>query len=229
MLYISVKVWFLDTNILAYWVFGKGGVLKSLIEKFNLSKEIYDVYFERYKKSISIIDEIVSQKNKGLKDEFFISYLAINELFSAIRDELRSVILFNSGVPISMWRDPRNNPDIKIEDYEPIYKLTLKSFDFLFENNAIILIDESSPEFESNYWEIYSQILFQINQSKTQDATLLTTAIFNKADYFITKDLTLIKSSKKMMMEKHNLKIIKPTEALHLLKNLRKTNNKMHK
>ena len=97
------------------------------------------------------------------------SYLAINELFSAIRDELRSIILFNNAVPISKWRDSRNIPDIKIEDYKPIYEMTLKSFDILFEKNTILVIKEWSPDDEPNYWEIYSQILFGIKQFACTD------------------------------------------------------------
>ena len=100
----------------------------------------------KYKDSLSFINEIIRQKENGLKDEFFISYLAGNELFSAVRDEVRSIILFNRGVPVSRWRDSRNNPDISREHYSGVYRKILESFDVLFENNAISFIREQSPE-----------------------------------------------------------------------------------
>lgn len=66
--------------------------------------------------------------------------------------------------------------------------------------------------------EIYSSILFLIKETKTQDVTLLTTAILNRADYFVTKDERLIKSAKKIINERYGLGIIKPIEAICIIK-----------
>jgi predicted nucleic acid-binding protein len=203
---------------LAHWVLGSGGVLEFLIGKFELIEKFSEIYSGRYKDSISFIDEIINQRNNGNKAEFYISYLATNELFSALRDELRSIILFNNGIPISRWRDSRNNPDINSEHYKVVYEKTLKSFDILFENSSILFIPEQSPDDDPNYWEIYSSIIFLIKESKTQDAILLTTAILNGADYFVTKDEPLIKSAKKMVNKEYKLNIIRPREALHIMR-----------
>lgn len=186
--------------------------------RFKLPDEFSDVYRRRYEDSISFIDKIIEQKKKGLKDEFFISYLAGNELFSAIRDEVRSIILFNKGIPVSRWRDSRNNPDISNDDSKEIHKKTLKSFDILFEKKAISFIKEQSPDDDQNYWNIYPSLLFLIKEIKTQDGTLLTTAILNRADYFVTKDEPLMKAAKKMMYDNYQLTLMKPSTALQTLK-----------
>lgn len=210
------KVWFIDANILAYWVLGKGRVLSSLVSKFHLTNEFFEIYSKRYNNSINLIEEIIILRQER-NDEFFVSHLAINELFSGLKDELRSILLFKDGVPISRWRDTGNNPDIKPEDYKAIYELTLKSFDSLFENQAIEYIPEQSQEDSSKYFDIYSTILFLIKDAKTQDSTLLTTAIINEADYFVTEDKRLIKSAKDFIKNNYGLELINPTQALQIL------------
>ncbi len=211
------KVWFIDANILAHWVLGKGGVLGFLIDKFHLANEFSDVYSKRYEDSINFIEELIKLVDQEKSDEFYVSHLAINELFSGLKDELRSILLFKNGVPISKWRDSRNNPDITSDDYKAIYEITLKSFDILFGKKAIEYMDEQSQEDSPNYLNIYSSILFLIKEAKTQDSTLLTTAIFNKADYFVTKDDALIKSGKNLIKDTYGLELIKPAHALQIL------------
>ena len=52
-------------------------MLKLLIDRFGLTEDFFEVYFERYKHSILFVDEIIAQKNRGFKDEFYISYLEV--------------------------------------------------------------------------------------------------------------------------------------------------------
>lgn len=190
-----------------------------LINNFNLSEDFLKIYVSRYKNSMNFIDEIIRHKEIGLKNEFFASHLAMNELFSALRDELRSLLLFKEGHPISRWRDSRINPNITPEQYELVYENTLKSFDLLL-GKAATFIEEQKPEEkkERNYWSIYSSILFLINNTKTQDATLLTTAILNEADYFVTNDEVLIKSARDRIKKEYNLSLIKASAAFEILK-----------
>lgn len=200
---------------------GKGGILKSLCASHNLSNEFEDIYTNRYDSAIGFIDEILIKRNSGNNDEFFITSLTANELFSAIRDEVRSILFFRQGVPISRWRDSRNNPDIPKEVYEEIYNKTLESFDHLYENHGVTILPEVSiwdEDEKYQYWDVYSSILFFIKESKTQDATILTSSILNGADYFITLDKTLIKSAKNRMSENYNLQILNPIQGLQELK-----------
>jgi len=216
--FIQPKIWFIDTNIIAHWILGSGGIIKNLCFSNDLSEEFADAYIRRYKPAINLIDEIFLKRKPDFKDEFYFTSLASNELFSAIRDEIRSIIFFKNGIPISGWRDSRNNPEIPEEIYLETYRITLESFDVLFKNHGITIIPEVSPWDEDQYWSILSSILFLVNNSKTQDSTILTTAILNCADYFITLDSPLIKSAKKMMFDNYKLKLLNPTEGLQELK-----------
>jgi len=123
---------------------------------------------------------------------------------------------FKGGIPISRWRDSRNNPEIPEECGEEVYRLTMESFDTLYGNHGIIIIPEISPWEHEDYWSIYSSLLFLIREVKTQDATLLTTAILNKCEYFVTLDKPLIISAKKRLYESYGLNLINPTEGLQL-------------
>lgn len=210
----SINVWFIDTNVIAHWILGKGGILNDICLSLELSNEFVEIYIKRYKSAIDFIDEILVNRNSGCLDEFYISSLASNELFSAIRDEVRSVLFFKNGTPISRWRDSRNNPDIPENTYHEVYNKTLKSFDYLFDNHGIVITPEVSPWDDPQYWNIVSSILFLVKETKTQDATILTTSILNSADYFITLDTTLIRSAKKMLTDNYSLKLLNPTEAL---------------
>ncbi len=163
------------------------------------------------------IDSIVKHGYNS-NHEFFVSSLAINELFYAIKDELRSIILFNKGMPISRWRDARTNPDIPEKCFEAIHNQTLRSFDTLLGEGAIVYLPDCSAESDSEYWSIYASVLFLTKDAKTQDATLLTTAIINRADYFVTKDEPLIKAVKKKMMTDYQMELIKPVTASTILK-----------
>jgi len=152
------------------------------------------------------------------RHEFYVSSLAINELFYAMKDELRSIILFNRGMPISRWRDARANPDIPEKCFRAIYDQTLISFDTLLGDGQIQYLSEGSAETDPEYWSIYAPLLFLTKDAKTQDATLLTTAIINRADYFVTKDEPLIKAARKKLMAEYKMDLISPATGLAVLK-----------
>jgi hypothetical protein len=199
-------------------VLGSGGVLDILCNGYHLTTEFRDVYNSHYTDSISFIDAIVKEEIPHANHEFYVSSLAINELFYAIKDELRSIILFNKGMPISRWRDARTNPDIPEKCFRAIYNQTLLSFDTLLGEGSIIYLPEGSAESDPEYWSIYAPLLFLTKDAKTQDATLLTTAILNRADYFVTKDEPLIKAAKKQLLADYQMELVKPSTGLTLLK-----------
>ena len=153
------------------------GVLTLFCDRYGLSEEFREVYLARYSSSISFIDEIIPKRNVGPTCDFYVSYLALNELFSAIRDELRTIILFKNGLPISRWRDGRNFPDIPEECMEVIYAKIQGTFDVLFENGAIVPLSDEPEESGDNFSEIFAWLIFSNKGIETQDAILLTTAI----------------------------------------------------
>jgi hypothetical protein len=189
-----------------------------LCDGYHLTAEFRDVYTSHYTESISFIDAIVKNEISDSRHEFYVSSLAINELFYAMKDELRSIILFNRGMPISRWRDARANPDIPEKCFRAIYDQTLKSFDLLLGEGSIFYVPERSAASDDEYWSIYAPLLFLMKDAKTQDATLLTTAIINRADYFVTKDEPLIKTAGKKLKAEYKMELTKPATGLALLK-----------
>ena len=227
---IPPQRWYIDTNVLTHWVLGHGGVLQLLCRQFSLPDQFFEVYKSRYEPSLSFINSVIDKKNQGIHDDFFVSHLAINELFSAIRDEMRSIILFNKGCPISMWRNPRYDPIIDAIDYQAVYQQTLQAFIPLFEDikkqkSVIQLMVEQSPE-SPNYWDVYSSILFLVKEAKTHDATLLTSAILDKADYFVTLDKSLKNNAKKMLNDEYHILLVTPKEAMNIFRTKRKSGGK---
>jgi hypothetical protein len=197
-----------------------------LCEQSALPDQFFEIYSSRYEPSLTFVNTVIDKKNQRITDNFFVSHLAINELFSAIRDEMRSILLFNKGCPISMWRNPRYDPIIDAIDYQAVYKQTLQAFIPLFEDgktqdSVIQLMVEQSPE-SPNYWDVYSSILFMVKEAKTHDATLLTSAILDKADYFVTLDKSLIKNAKKMLNDQYHILLVTPKESMNIFRTKQK-------
>jgi len=222
---IPPQRWYIDTNVIAHWVLGKGGVLQLLCNQSSLPDKFFEIYSSRYEPSLTFINTIIDKKSQRITDNFFVSHLAINELFSAIRDEMRSILLFNKGCPISMWRNPRYDPTIDAQDYQAVYEQTTQEFIPLFEGSAIQLMIEMSPN-SPDYWEVYSSILFMIKEAKTHDATLLTSAVLDKAAYFVTLDTSLIKHAKKMLNDEYHILLVTPKEAMNIFRTKRKSGKK---
>jgi predicted nucleic acid-binding protein len=222
---IPPQRWYIDTNVIAHWVLGKGGVLQLLCKQSSLPDQFFEIYSSRYEPSLTFVNTVIDKKNQRITDNFFVSHLAINELFSAIRDEMRSILLFNKGCPISMWRNPRYDPIIDAHDYQAVYEQTTQAFIPLFEDSAIQLMIEMSPK-SPDYWEVYSSILFMIKEAKTHDATLLTSAILDKAAYFVTLDTSLIKHAKKMLNDEYHILLVTPKEAMNIFRTKRKSGGK---
>jgi predicted nucleic acid-binding protein len=213
------KVWFIDSNVIVNWVLGSGGLLKQLCDNFDLSDDFFHIFFERYKISNTFIEKLITSKQGNFpKDRFYISLFALNELFSGIRNEVNSIILFKEGVPLSKWLD--KIPSIQREDEGFIYIETMKKFDILFGNKKISLIQDQNPEREWDFYlSIYSEILFSNKYIKTQDTTLLVTAILNGADYFVTSDKRLIEDVSNLTEKEFKLSLITPESASEILDN----------
>lgn len=198
-----------------------------LIKKYNLSNEFKETYLQRHQHSINFIKEIISQKHEHvLDDKFCISYLAMNEVYSSIRDEIRSIILFNNGSPLSRWVEERNNIDLPEDCTEEIYRKIATFFDTLFGNSLLRPISDEPGDKGDNFLEIVASLIFKFKRVKTQDAILLTTAILNEANYFVTFDTRLIDDVKNKMSSEYGLILIKPSEGHNILKRKRKQKNK---
>ena len=197
-----------------------------MCEQYKLPDEFFEIYSKRYEPSLTFIDTVIDKRAQGIPADFFVSHLAINEMFSAIRDEMRSILLFNKGCPISMWRHPRYDPKITAEEYQAVYEQTTRAIVPLFEDSVIELMVEKSPE-NPNYWDVYSSILFMIKEARTHDATLLTSAILDQAGFFVTLDTSLIKHAKTPLNNQYKILLVPPKEAMNIFRTKNKSGKKV--
>jgi len=209
------KKWIVDTNILVHWLMASQ-IMQFSITQFRLATEFLDIYKNRYEKSINFVNKVLETP----KDEhdFVVVELSLNELFSGVKDEVRSILLFVKGVPISRWTSKRETQEVKFPQdlSKKIYELTSLGLDTLFASNKIGIIPATSPSDEEDYLEVYSSLVFLHPELKTQDAILVTTGIFEKANYFVTGDRDLISIGKELV-EQYSMKVVRPRRASQIL------------
>jgi hypothetical protein len=167
--------WIIDTNVAVHWLMARQ-ILEFLVKHFHLSQEFADVYESRYKESCDFINDILELPQKD--NEFLIVELSINELLSGLRDEIRAVILFKEGVPISRWASKRETKEVGLDEElsKDIHRLVLKGFDTLFGGQKIRIVETATPSGESDYLDVYSSLIFLNPMLRTQDAILIATA-----------------------------------------------------
>lgn len=211
----SLKSLVIDTNITVHWLMSEK-IIDYLIKEFNLTKEFANVYRRRYEPSVIFVNEVLNSKEK--RYNFYITELSTNEIFSGIRDEVRSVLLFVKGIPISRWMYKRVTKDVKFKEElsRAIYELAMEGLDVLIENK-IEIIPTISPSDAPDYYEVYSSLIFLNPELNTQDAILLTTSIFQEINYFVTLDSDLIKLGKRLK-EAYNMEVINPQKAIRMIK-----------
>jgi hypothetical protein len=83
--------WIIDSNIICHWLMATV-VLEPIVKRYNLSQEFLQVYKNRYCDSCELVEFASCD---SVEHTFFIEELSINELLSAIRNEVRAIILFN--------------------------------------------------------------------------------------------------------------------------------------
>lgn len=210
--------WCIDTNTLVPWLMKDSGILDLLIKKYGIPGDFREIYLNRHKESIDFIQRIINLKSEGFQDEFYFSYLAMNEVFSAVRDEMRSILLFKNGTPLSRWNEEKNFLDLPGDFMETVYEDIENKFDVLFENNTIFPLSDEPGEEGETFSEIVAWLIFTFNHVKTQDAILLTTAISFPAKYFVTSDKRLISEVSKELEKKFHLQLILPAHGNTLLK-----------
>jgi predicted nucleic acid-binding protein len=213
--------WCIDTNTLVPWLITDSGVLDLLIKKYGIPVDFREIYLNRHKESIDFVQRIIDLKLNGFPDEFYFSYLAMNEVFSAVRDEMRSILLFKNGTPLSRWSEEKNSIDLPGDSMETVYEDIENKFDVLFGNNTILPLSDEPGEEGETFSEIVASLIFRFNRVKTQDAILLTTAISVRAKYFVTFDKRLIAEVSKELDKKYHLQLILPTHGNTLLKKVK--------
>jgi len=214
--------WCIDTNTLVPWLITDSGVLDLLVRKYGIPTDFRDIYLNRHKPSIDFIQGIIDLKSKGLPDEFYFSYLAMNEVYSAVRDEIRCILLFRNGTPLSRWNEEKNSLDLPEDSMETVYEEIENKFDILFGHGTIIPLSDEPEEKGDNFSEIVASLIFKYKRVKTQDAILLATAISVRTHYFVTFDQRLVAEVGKDLAEKYQVRLISPSEGNALIRKMKK-------
>jgi predicted nucleic acid-binding protein len=211
-----MKKWIIDTNIICHWLM-TNKVLMPLISYFGLSPEFHTVYKNRFNESCDLLTKIQTLK-KG-EHNFYVDELSYGELFSALRNEIRTIVLFVSGVPLSKWGSEREYDSGKIPEHilRQVVDETLRGVDELFQDGKLEFVETHTPSNDHNFIEVYSSLIFLFPRLQTQDAILLCDAILEKAHYFVTTDSYLLNLNK-AIPDRYKLRILKPSTALIELK-----------
>ena len=122
------QIWILDTNILSYWIVEKR-ILQILIDKKILHDKFKEIYSKRYKDSLDLINKLINRK----KEKVFVIEFSINEAISTIRDEIRAILMFSKGIPLSRWPEEKWNTRIDEELGQEIYETFLNEIDNIVE------------------------------------------------------------------------------------------------
>ncbi len=204
----------IDSNVLVHWLMSHK-IIGYIITEQKLSPEFKRVYDKRYEKSVRFIDYVLSNPREN-KDVVVVEF-SLSEIFSGVREEARTVIMLNKGIPLSRWISRRETREATIPEKvgKRIYELTLEGFDVLFRTEVIGIIPTATPSAFPDFFEVYSSLIFYNPELTTQDALLLTTAIFEDTDYFVTMDGYLTKLNK-ALRDAYNIRIIRPDKALNI-------------
>ena len=126
--------------------------------------------------------------------------------------------IIGKGVPLSKWNLEKENITFKEEIIEEVYEKILEEVDYLVNNDKTNFEFLKTIEFSDrkDYINLYFSLLFFIPSVRTQDAILLTNAIFGNANYFITEDQRLVNCWKKLE-KKYSLEVIKSGTAIKKL------------
>lgn len=146
-----------------------------------------------------------------MKDKFdFITYdFNIFEIAKAIKDEIKTLYRFKTGVPISRWSNTRNHQKFGDEIISAIYTGYSTSQDTLFCKNKINFENIPFSKDEQTYvkyYEFYNYILFRIPDLSTQDALIISGCYVDNIDYLVSEDKRLIDAWKLFVKEDDKIK-----------------------
>lgn len=161
---------FIDANIIVHYI-----ILNKMKELDKDSKE-----YRSIKPSYELMDKLLKETIEDFK--FYTSNLAFTETIHALYDEYKCRRMRKEGVPLSSWT--RIKPQF-ILDEEDLKELTAE-ITMVAEKciGKITLIPEKY------HFEMVTD--FMLNKEiATQDSILLSTAISNNCDFFVTQDREL--------------------------------------
>lgn len=202
---------FLDTNVFVDWILFKN--------KMNrLENGVFEERYKNIASSFKLIENIINEKYKNV--EAITSELAVAEIFSVLYEDAVNLKLYEQAIPTKYWtwKTVRKQNLLTEDEANELYYSIMKRIDELFGEEKVIMVEDSYNQ------EILAYLTLRLGIS-SHDAILLTTAIEEDCDYFITRD-TRLKELYDVewneLKKKKKIKIIPPKDALNKFKKLGK-------
>jgi len=173
---------FIDTNVIVNWLIvssalkTKGAISEK--EKKKLLKNLKN----KVKKSYDLLEKIRTGNEK--KITFYISYTEWSEIFSGIGMEYRSRILKEKGVPLRYWTSMIYDIKLFDKDLDEILKEINSFYIEFIETHKIEETFDQAPLMD------IGNLIWKYKCS-TQDALILSQAITERCQYFISEDQRL--------------------------------------
>ena len=207
----------IDSNIIAQWVLSNN-TLDIVSKELDFPDEMLKAYRNRYSNSIELVNKIL--KTKLSKEREFLTYnFNLFEVVKALKDEIRTMYLFKTGVPLAKWNSRGEHAKIEVNDkmIEDVYNSYNRAQDTLFAEENIRIISHPLTKTDDDwkdYYSLYSLLMLRIPHLLTQDAMIISACLYNEIDCLVTKDEDLKKMedkiSKALNGEDFKFKIIDP-------------------
>jgi predicted nucleic acid-binding protein len=197
--------YFLDSNVLIDWVL----ISEKIKEDDNLSD---DHTLRKRIKEMSYAYTLVNLFFNSMdKKEVLTSYFAIAETYKRIYDEILYEKLYEKAVPYTMWEKLKKYENLN-EEKITIFRDNVFNYIRKFKKNFTVVNDVVDKQYFSTF--------FHKSDIGIYDSFLLSTALKNNADYFITRDSGVIHLRKKTAINQ-NIPIFlkKPDEILRAYNN----------
>lgn len=189
---------FIDANVIANWI-----LISSSVERLE---ELRDdkILSERFR-TFSYSYVLIEALKEDDMYEAVTSTLAIGEVYHVLYNEVLSLKLYRSGIPITLLSKLRSKNDLT-EDEKSLFWETVRSH--LNElKSFIVVIDDNVND------EVYPKLVLDYGL-RPHDAILLTTAVCNGCNWFITNDSEIIQLNKQKSKGKKRRKEKPPISKL---------------
>lgn len=181
---------FIDANVIANWI-----LISSSIGRLEELKEdkILNDRFKAFSYSYVLIEAL---KENNIY-EAVTSILALGEVYHVLYNEVLSLKMYRSGIPLTLWSKLRNKNDLT-EDEKSIFWDTVRSY--LDELKSFIAVIDDKVDSE-----VYPKLVLDYGL-RPHDAILLTTAVLNGCSWFITNDNEIIQLNRQKRKSKKRRK-----------------------
>ena len=189
---------FIDVNVIANWI-----LINSSINRLEELK--YDKILNERFKAFSYSYVLIEALKEDSVYEAVTSTLVLGEVYHVLYNEVLSLKMCRSGIPLMLWSKLRSKNDLT-EDEKSIFWDTVRSH--LNELKSFIaMIDDKVND------EVYPKLVLDYGLHP-HDVIILTTAVLNGCKWFITNDNEIIQLNKQKPKSKKQKKRKPPLSAL---------------